>query len=58
MKAAAIAFAAAWAFAGPALGQGAASSLAADEPAVHTVVIDGLAFSPDTLRVKRGDTVV
>ena len=36
----------------------AAGSLAADKPVVHTIVMDGTAFSPDTLTVKRGDTVV
>ena len=35
-----------------------AGSLAADKPAVHTIVMDGTAFLPDTLTVKRGDTVV
>lgn len=36
----------------------AVGSLAADKPVVHTIVMDGTAFSPDTLTVKRGDTVV
>jgi len=31
---------------------------AADKSIVHTIVMDGTAFSPDTLTVKRGDTVV
>jgi plastocyanin len=33
-------------------------SFASDKPVVHTIVMDGTAFSPDTLTVKRGDTVV
>jgi plastocyanin len=36
----------------------AAGRLAADKSVVHTIVMDGTAFSPDTLTVKRGDTVV
>ena len=36
----------------------AVGSFAADKPAVHTIVMDGTAFSPDILTVKRGDTVV
>ncbi|CAN7512257.1 cupredoxin domain-containing protein [Massilia sp. LjRoot122] len=27
-------------------------------PAVHTVVIDGMRFIPETLEVRRGDTVI
>jgi plastocyanin len=36
----------------------AAGSLAADESVVHTIVMDGTAFSPDTVTVKRGDIAV
>ncbi len=36
------------------LGAGAAAA----EPATHTVVIEGLKYVPQTLAVKRGDTVV
>lgn len=35
-----------------------ASSYAAAESTVHTVVIEGMKFSPSTLEIKRGDTVV
>ena len=33
-------------------------AIAADKPATHTVVIEGLKFVPEMLTVKRGDTVV
>jgi plastocyanin len=35
-----------------------AGAIAADKPATHTVVIDGVAYKPETLSVKRGDTIV
>ena len=35
-----------------------AGAIAADKPATHTVVIEGLKFVPEMLTVKRGDTVV
>ncbi len=35
-----------------------AGALADAKPATHTVVIEGLKFVPQTLTVKRGDTVV
>lgn len=31
---------------------------ASHEPATHTVMIEGMKFSPETLTVKHGDTVV
>ena len=37
------------------LGTGA---VAAGRPVTHTVVIDGLKFQPESLKVRRGDTVV
>lgn len=33
-------------------------AIAAEKPAAHTVVIDGVAYKPEALTVKRGDTVV
>jgi plastocyanin len=36
----------------------AASANAADKSRVHTVLIDGMKFSPQTLEVNAGDTVV
>jgi plastocyanin len=36
----------------------AVGAIAAAKPATHTVVIEGLKFVPQTLTVKRGDTVV
>jgi plastocyanin len=35
-----------------------AGALADAKPATHTVVIEGLKFLPETLAVRRGDTVV
>jgi plastocyanin len=35
-----------------------AGALAAAQPVTHTVVIEGLKFVPETITVKRGDTVV
>jgi plastocyanin len=35
-----------------------AGAIAADKAATHTVVIDGLKYEPETLTVKRGETVV
>ena len=35
-----------------------AVSAAADKPATHTVVIEGLKFMPEALTVRRGDTVI
>jgi plastocyanin len=37
---------------------GAVPASPADEPATHTVTIEGMKFVPETLTVKRGDTVV
>ena len=31
---------------------------AAAQPALHTVVIDGLRYAPETITVKRGETIV
>jgi plastocyanin len=45
----------AWHAGGPAV---AAESPAARKPASHTVVMEGTAFSPPALVVRRGDTVV
>ena len=39
------------------LGAGAGAS-AADKPAARTVVIEGVKYEPETLTVKRGETVV
>ena len=36
----------------------AVAATAAAKPATHRVVIDGLKYEPEALRVKRGDTVV
>jgi plastocyanin len=36
----------------------AGGAIAADKAATHTVVMDGVAYQPDALTVKRGDTVV
>src|SRR4051794_32991149 len=36
----------------------AAGSFAAEKPVVRTVLIDGTAFSPNTMTVKRGDTIL
>ena len=33
-------------------------AIAAEKPATHTVVIDGVAYKPEALTVKRGDTIV
>jgi plastocyanin len=30
----------------------------ADEPAIHTVIIEGVKYEPEALTVKRGDTVI
>ncbi len=35
-----------------------ASAQRAAKPARHTIVIEGVRFQPDTLKVRRGDTVV
>ena len=35
-----------------------AGAIAAEKPAIHTVVIEGTNYAPATLTVKRGDTVV
>jgi plastocyanin len=35
-----------------------AGAIAAEKPATHTVVIEGLKYIPETLVVKRGDVVV
>ena len=32
--------------------------IAAEQPVVHTVIIEGVAFTPQTLTVHRGDTIV
>ena len=37
---------------------GAAAGASAGKPATHRVVIDGLKYDPETLTVKRGDTVI
>jgi plastocyanin len=37
---------------------GAAADASAGEPATHRVVIDGLKYDPETLTVRRGDTIV
>jgi plastocyanin len=31
---------------------------AADKPAIHTVIIEGVKYEPEALTVKRGDTVI
>jgi len=31
---------------------------AAEKPVAHTVIIEGVAYQPDALKVKRGDTVI
>ncbi len=36
----------------------AVESATADKPATHTIVIDGVKYLPETLSVKRGETVV
>lgn len=36
----------------------AAEPVAARKPATHTVLIDGVKYVPETLTVKRGDTIV
>jgi plastocyanin len=33
-------------------------AIAADKPATHTVVIEAVRYDPETLTVKRGDTIV
>ena len=38
--------------------QGGASAIGATTAATHTVVIEGFKFEPETVTVKRGDTVV
>jgi len=35
-----------------------AGAVAAEKSATHTVVIEALAYAPETLTVKRGDTIV
>ena len=35
-----------------------AGAIAADKPATHTVVIEAVKYEPETLTVKRGDTIV
>jgi plastocyanin len=37
---------------------GAATDASAGKPATHRVVIDGLKYEPETLTVRRGDTIV
>ena len=37
---------------------GAAADASAAKPATHRVVIDGLKYEPETLTVRRGDTIV
>jgi plastocyanin len=37
---------------------GAAADASAGKPATHRVVIDGLKYEPETLTVRRGDTIV
>jgi plastocyanin len=37
---------------------GGAAARAPDDPATHTVTIEGMTFVPETLTVTRGDTVV
>jgi len=37
---------------------GTAADTSAGKPATHRVVIDGLKYEPETLTVKRGDTIV
>lgn len=39
-------------------GEAFAAGAAAGKPATHRVVIDGLKYEPETLTVKRGDTVI
>lgn len=36
----------------------AGQGIAVEQPVVHTVVIEGTSFTPQTLTVRRGDTVV
>jgi plastocyanin len=38
--------------------EGSLAAVAHAAPATHTVVMEGMAFKPDTLTVKQGDTVV
>jgi plastocyanin len=39
-------------------GAGPAAGASAGKPATHRVVIDGLKYEPETLTVRRGDTIV
>jgi plastocyanin len=43
---------------GGAFAAGAAVDASAGKPATHRVVIDGLKYEPETLTVRRGDTIV
>jgi len=49
----AVALVCAWA-----LVQTGSGAIAAGKPAIHTVVIDGTKYKPETLTIKRGETVV
>ena len=51
---AAAVYAAVWLF----LASGGIAPALAAQAATHTVVIDGLKYEPETVKVKRGDTVV
>jgi plastocyanin len=37
---------------------GSSGAIAAEKSATHTIVIDGVAYKPDALTVKRGDAIV
>ena len=52
----AVALACAWGFLY--IASYAAGASAAGKPAIHPVVIEGVKYEPETLTVKRGDTVV